>query len=86
MQRAFAVQRVQAGRPTLVSVRPRRNVSMIVTRGAPEKGQIDQAVKEAEEACAGGDQGEWYVCSYCMNSIGGNGGRWLMWDGRRVGG
>lgn len=61
MQRAFAVQRVQAGRPTLVSVRPRRNVSMIVTRGAPEKGQIDQAVKEAEEACAGGDQGEWYV-------------------------
>jgi hypothetical protein len=31
---------------------------MIVTRGAPEKGQIDQAVKEAEEACSGGDQGE----------------------------
>ena len=68
MQRAFAVQRVQAGRPTLVSVRPRRNVSMIVTRGAPEKGQIDQAVKEAEEACAGGDQGEWYV-SYVRNVV-----------------
>lgn len=61
MQRAFAVQKVQAGRPTLVSVRPRRTVSVIVPRGAPEKGQIDQAVKDAEEACAGGDQGEWYV-------------------------
>lgn len=32
---------------------------VMLVRGAPEKGQIDAAVKEAEEACKGGDAGEW---------------------------
>lgn len=40
------------------ALKPRQAV---LVRGAPEKSQIDQAVKEAEEACAGGDAGEWYV-------------------------
>jgi len=31
----------------------------ILVRGAPDKTQIDSAVKEAEEACKGGDAGEW---------------------------
>ncbi|KAL4548005.1 hypothetical protein Ndes2526B_g07217 [Nannochloris sp. 'desiccata'] len=37
------------------SVQPRR--AMLV-RSAPEQAQIDNAVKEAQEACAGGDKGE----------------------------
>ena len=35
---------------------PRRAV---LVRGAPDKTQIDAAVQEAEDACAGGDKGEW---------------------------
>ena len=41
---------------TTVSLKPRQAV---LVRSAPEKAQIDAAVKEAEEACAGGDKGEW---------------------------
>jgi hypothetical protein len=31
----------------------------MLVRSAPEQAQIDSAVKEAQEACAGGDKGEW---------------------------
>lgn len=61
MQRAYTVQRVQAGRPAMVSVKPRTNSRAVLVRSAPKKEQIDQAVKDAEEACDGGDTGEWYV-------------------------
>lgn len=61
MQRAYTVQRVQAGRPAMVSVKPRTSSRAVLVRSAPKKEQIDQAVKEAEEACDGGDAGEWYV-------------------------
>ncbi|WPT12071.1 Calvin cycle protein CP12 [Picochlorum sp. SENEW3] len=58
MQRAYTVQRVQAGRPAMVSVKPRTNSRAVLVRSAPKKEQIDQAVKDAEEACDGGDAGE----------------------------
>lgn len=38
------------------AVKPRQ---ALLVRSAPEKAQIDAAVKDAEEACAGGDKGEW---------------------------
>lgn len=38
------------------SVQPRR--AMLV-RSAPKQAQIDEAVKEAQEACEGDDKGEW---------------------------
>ena len=54
MQRAFAPVKVQAARPTVV-MRPvgARRGAMVLVRGAPEKNQIDEAVKDAEEACKG---------------------------------
>jgi len=48
-------------------VRPQSARRSLVVRSAPKKEQIDQAVKEAEDACAGGDQGEWYVMVEWMN-------------------
>lgn len=62
MQRAFAPVKVQAARPTVV-MRPvgARRGAMVLVRGAPDKKQIDEAVKDAEEACKGGDAGEWCV-------------------------
>lgn len=55
-----AAVKVNFVRPGMVArtsaVQPRRT---ILVRGAPEQSQIDSAVKEAQEACAGGDQGEW---------------------------
>jgi hypothetical protein len=59
MQRA-TILKVQGARPAMVQARPAQRKATVV-RSAPKDGQIDQAVKEAEEACAGGDQGEWYV-------------------------
>jgi len=64
MQRAYAPVKVQSARPTVVmrptsSARAARSARKVVVYGAPEKEQIDKAVEEAEEACAGGDQGEW---------------------------
>lgn len=38
------------------SVNSRR---VMLVRSAPDQAQIDNAVKEAQDACAGGDKGEW---------------------------
>lgn len=50
------------GRPMVAQrsgmVRPRL---MTVVRSAPSKDQIGDAIKDAKEACEGGDAGEWYV-------------------------
>lgn len=52
--------KVHIARPALAqrttAVKARRSV---LVHGAPDKQQIDAAVKEAEEACKGGDAGEW---------------------------
>lgn len=53
---------VTVTRPNLVqrpTVALARRPARFVVRAAPEKSQIDAAVKEAEEACQGGDAGEW---------------------------
>ena len=44
------------GMARTAAVKPRQAILM---HSAPEKAQIDSAVKEAEEACKGGDAGEW---------------------------
>jgi hypothetical protein len=55
-----ATIKVQINRPAMaqksMALRPRQ---LVLVRSAPDKAQIDQALKEAEEACAGGDKGEW---------------------------
>lgn len=54
---AFKVHFARPGMAQRTAVaQPRRAV---LVRGAPEKSAIDSAVKEAQEACAGGDSGEW---------------------------
>jgi hypothetical protein len=50
MQRA-TILKVQGARPAMVQARPAQRKATVV-RSAPKDGQIDQAVKEAEEACA----------------------------------
>lgn len=36
---------------------PRR--SLLIAFSAPDKGQVEAAIKEAQDACSGGDSGEW---------------------------
>lgn len=58
MQTAFVVKprvALQARVPSKAHAR------RVMVASAPKPEQIDAAVKEAEEACSGGDQGEWYV-------------------------
>jgi hypothetical protein len=54
---------VMPTRPAMGVARPAvaqpRRAARVVVFSAPEKSQIDAAVKEAEEACKGGDAGEW---------------------------
>lgn len=61
MQMAIAPMKVQGVRPMAVRPTGARRGAMALVRSAPEKKVIDDAVKEAEEACKGGDSGEWYV-------------------------
>lgn len=60
---ASAVKSVVVTRPAALVARPSvaqpRRAARTVVFSAPEKAQIDAALKEAEEACAGGDAGEW---------------------------
>lgn len=37
---------------------PRRAMTLLV-RNAPDKAQVEEAIKEAQDACTGGDAGEW---------------------------
>ena len=63
MQTAFVVKPRVALKARVSSQTQARRV---MVASAPKDGQIDQAVKEAEEACAGGDAGEWYVVHACV--------------------
>jgi hypothetical protein len=60
---ASAMKTVVVTRPATLVARPSvaqpRQPARFMVRSAPEKAQIDAAVKEAQEACAGGDAGEW---------------------------
>ena len=49
---------VVAPRPTMKAQRA-HIVRLQRVYGAPDKVQIETAIKEAEEACKGGDVGEW---------------------------
>ena len=69
MQRAVTTMQMRAPGRSMV-VRPQSARRSVVVRSAPKKEQIDQAVKEAEDACAGGDQGEWYVVCDWLGLIG----------------
>jgi hypothetical protein len=56
-----AMKVVAVQRPTLaprMAAKPRR-ASSVVVYSAPDKAQIESAIKEAEEACDGGEAGEW---------------------------
>ena len=58
MQTAFVVKPRVA---LQARVTPKSQARRVMVASAPKPEQIDAAVKEAEEACSGGDQGEWYV-------------------------
>ena len=58
MQTAFVVKPRVA---LQARVTPKNQARRVLVASSPKPEQIDAAVKEAEEACSGGDQGEWYV-------------------------
>ncbi len=61
-------------------VTPKSQARRVMVASAPKPEQIDAAVKDAEEACSGGDQGEWYVWgTSCSRSRVGIGGQFRSW-------
>jgi hypothetical protein len=56
--RASLVRAPVAQRSTVVAAKPAR-AARLVAFSAPKKEAIQDAIKEAEETCAGGATGEW---------------------------
>ena len=56
--RASLVRAPAAQRSAVVVAKPAR-AARLVAFGAPKKEAIQEAIKEAEETCAGGATGEW---------------------------
>ena len=61
MQTTMAARPVAVARPALrSSVAPRRaSLRSVAVRSGVEPQQIEQAIKEAKDACEGGSTGEW---------------------------
>jgi hypothetical protein len=54
-----AVKVPVAVRPMVARPAMSRPRQLVLVRSAPSKDQIDAAIKEAKDACDGGDAGEW---------------------------
>lgn len=54
-----AVKTPVSARPMVVRPAMGRPRLSAIVRSSPSKNQIDEAIKDAQEACEGGDTGEW---------------------------
>ena len=62
MQATLAAKPVAVARPARSALAPRRAAAAlrpVVVRSGVEPGQIETAIKDAKDACAGGSTGEW---------------------------